>query len=74
MRAWIAMASLGTEVLAVGVIVGSVSFGSVRVLLHLSRQSADPYRAVFYVQSGRVKLRVVSKSGKRNSGGDSAAG
>ena len=44
MREWIEMASLGIEVLAVAVIVGSVAFGSLRFLLDLSRQAADPYR------------------------------
>lgn len=45
MRQWIEIASLGIEVLAVAVIVSSVTFGSVRFLLHLSRQAAHPYRA-----------------------------
>jgi uncharacterized membrane protein len=45
MRQWIEIASLGIEALAVAVIVSSVTFGSVRFLLHLSRQAAHPYRA-----------------------------
>ena len=45
MHKWIEMASLGIELLAVIVIVGSITFGSVRFLLHMSRQSGDPYRA-----------------------------
>jgi uncharacterized membrane protein len=45
MREWIELASLGIEVLAVAIIVGSVTFGSVRFLVNLSKQTADPYRA-----------------------------
>jgi len=45
MHEWIERASLGIELLAVIVIVGSVTFSSVRFLLHMSRQSGDPYRA-----------------------------
>ena len=45
MRQWIEMASVGIELLAVVVIVGSVTFGSVRFLLDLSRQATDPYSA-----------------------------
>ena len=45
MREWIEMASVGIELLAVVVIVGSVTFGSVRFLLDLSRQTTDPYSA-----------------------------
>jgi uncharacterized membrane protein len=45
LRHWIEIASLGIEALAVAVIVSSVTFGSVRFLLHLSRQAAHPYRA-----------------------------
>jgi uncharacterized membrane protein len=44
MRQWIEMASVGIELLAVAVIVGSVTFGSVRFLLDLSRRATDPYR------------------------------
>jgi uncharacterized membrane protein len=44
MREWIEMASVGIEALAIVIIVGSVTFGSVRFLLHLSKQAADPYR------------------------------
>ena len=44
MRQWIEMASVGIELLAVVVIVGSVTFGSLRFLLDLSRRSPDPYR------------------------------
>ena len=43
MRQWIEMASVGIELLAVVVIVGSVTFGSLRFLLDLSRRSPDPY-------------------------------
>ena len=43
MRQWIEMASVGIELLAVAVIVGSVTFGSVRFLLDLSRRATDPY-------------------------------
>lgn len=45
MRQWIEMASVGIELLAVAVIVGSVAFGSVRFLLELSRRTTDPYSA-----------------------------
>ena len=45
MREWIEVASLGIEVLAVAIIVGSVTFGSVRFLVNLSKQTTDPYRA-----------------------------
>ena len=45
MREWFEMASVGIEALAVAVIVISVTFGTVRFLLHLSRQAAHPYRA-----------------------------
>lgn len=44
MRQWIEVASVGIELLAVAVIVGSVTFGSVRFLLDLSRRATDPYR------------------------------
>jgi uncharacterized membrane protein len=44
MREWIEMASMGIELLAVAIIVGSVTFGSARFVLHLSKQAADPYR------------------------------
>jgi uncharacterized membrane protein len=43
MREWIEMASVGIELLVVVVIVGSVTFGSLRFLLDLSRRTADPY-------------------------------
>jgi uncharacterized membrane protein len=43
MREWIEMTSVGIELLAVVVIVGSVTFGSLRFLLDLSRRTADPY-------------------------------
>src|SRR6516225_8477737 len=43
MRQWIGMASVGIELLAVVVIVGSVTFGSVGFLLDLSRRSPDSY-------------------------------
>lgn len=45
MHQWIEVASVGIELLAVGVIVASVTFGSVRFLLDLSRQTTDPYSA-----------------------------
>lgn len=44
MHEWIAMASVGIELLAVIIIVVSVTFGSVRFLLHLARQAEDPFR------------------------------
>src|SRR5215469_2376560 len=43
MRQWIEMASIGIELLAVAVIVGSVAYGSIRFFLNLSRRAADPY-------------------------------
>jgi len=43
MRQWIEMASVGIELLAVVVIVGSVTLGSLRFLVDLSRRSPDPY-------------------------------
>jgi uncharacterized membrane protein len=43
MRECIEMTSVGIELLAVVVIVGSVTFGSLRFLLDLSRRTADPY-------------------------------
>jgi uncharacterized membrane protein len=45
MREWIELASMGIEALAVAIIVGSVTFGSIRFLLHLSRQTPDPFRS-----------------------------
>ena len=45
MRQWIEIASIGIELLAVAVIVGSVMFGSVRLFLDLSRRATDPYGA-----------------------------
>lgn len=45
MRQWIEIASVGIELLAVAVIAGSVTFGSVRFLLGLSRRAIDPYSA-----------------------------
>ncbi len=45
MREWIEMASLGIEGLAVAVIVGSITFGSLRFLLHVAKEAKDPYRA-----------------------------
>jgi len=45
MRGWIETASVGIELLAVAVIVGSATFGSVRFLLELSRRATDPYSA-----------------------------
>ncbi len=45
MRQWIEMASIGIELLAVAVIVGSVAFGSARFLVDLSRRTTDPYSA-----------------------------
>ena len=44
MRQWIEWSALGIEVLAVVIIVGTISFGSLRFLLHLSKRVADPYR------------------------------
>jgi len=44
MHEWIEMASVGIELLAVTIIVVSVTFGSVRFLLHLARQTEDPFR------------------------------
>ena len=49
MRQWIEIASSGIEVLAVGVVIISVTFGSVRFLLHLARHVAQPYRAYKYL-------------------------
>lgn len=43
MPEWIEMTSVGIELLAVVVIVGSVTFGSLRFLLDLSRRTADPF-------------------------------
>lgn len=43
MRQWIETASVGIELLAVAVIVGSVTFGSIRFLLDLSRRTTDAY-------------------------------
>ncbi len=37
------MTSLGIESLAVAVIVGSIVFGSIRFLVHLSQQTTNPY-------------------------------
>ena len=45
MRRWIEMASIGIELLAVAVIVGSVAFGSVHFLLDLSKRATDSYSA-----------------------------
>jgi uncharacterized membrane protein len=45
MREWIEIASLGIEWLAVAIIAGSITFGSLRFLLHLSKQRADPFAA-----------------------------
>jgi uncharacterized membrane protein len=44
MRQGIEIASVGIELLAVAIFVGSVTFGSLRFLLHLSKQKADPFR------------------------------
>jgi len=55
MRVWIEMASLGIEALAVVIIVGSVTYGSLRFLLHLSRQVGDPY-TTYKVLIGRSLL------------------
>ncbi len=44
MSQWIEFSSRGIEVLAVIVIVGAISFGSVRFLLHVSRGVTDSYR------------------------------
>ena len=45
MRQWIEMASVGIELLAVVIIIGAITFGSLRFLVNLSRQAPDPYRA-----------------------------
>ena len=45
MREWVDLSSKGIQALAVIVIVVSIVFGSLRFLLHLSRQGADPFRA-----------------------------
>jgi len=45
MREWIELSSGGIQGLAVVTIVVSIVFGSLRFLLHLSRQTTDPFRA-----------------------------
>jgi uncharacterized membrane protein len=45
MREWMEIASTGIELLAVAIIAGSIIFGSLRFLLHLSKQAADPFVA-----------------------------
>jgi uncharacterized membrane protein len=55
MRQWIEMVSLGIELLAVAVIVGSIVFGSVRFLLDLSRRATDPF-SVYKALIGRSLL------------------
>ncbi len=45
MREWIEVTSLGIESLAVAIIVGSIVFGSIRFVVHLSQEAAHPYRA-----------------------------
>jgi uncharacterized membrane protein len=45
MRQWIEMASVGIELLAVVIIAGSITVGSLRFLLHLSKQKSDPFVA-----------------------------
>jgi hypothetical protein len=44
MRAWIEIASLGIEWLAVAAIVGSILFGSVRFLVRIVKVAEDPYK------------------------------
>jgi uncharacterized membrane protein len=55
MREWIEMASVGIEWLAVATIAGSVTFASLRFLLHLSKQKADPFRT-YKILIGRSLL------------------
>jgi uncharacterized membrane protein len=55
MREWIEMASVGIEWLAVATIAGSVTFGSLRFLLHLSKQKEDPFRT-YKILIGRSLL------------------
>jgi len=45
MREWVELSSQGIQAMAVVIIVISIVFGSLRFLLHLSKRSADPYRA-----------------------------
>jgi uncharacterized membrane protein len=45
MRQWVELSSEGIEALAVVIIVGSIIFGSLRFLRHLSTRVTDPYRA-----------------------------
>jgi len=45
MREWVELSSKGIQALAVTVIVISMTFGSLRFLVHLSRQVTDPFRA-----------------------------
>jgi uncharacterized membrane protein len=49
------MASVGIELLAVAIIAGSVTLGSLRFLLHLSKQEADPFRT-YKILIGRSLL------------------
>ena len=44
MRRWIETASVGIESMAVAIIAGSVTFGSLRFLLLLLKQKTDPFR------------------------------
>jgi uncharacterized membrane protein len=45
MREWVEWSSQGIQALAVVIIVFSIMFGTVRLLVHLSTRSADPYRS-----------------------------
>lgn len=45
MRQWVELSSMGIEVLAVAIIVGSIVFGSLRFVVHLSRRVSNSYRA-----------------------------
>jgi uncharacterized membrane protein len=45
MREWVELSSQGIQALAVVIIVVSIIFGSVRFVVQLSKQAADPYRS-----------------------------
>ena len=45
MHEWVELSSEGIQALAAVIIVVSITYGSLRFLLHLSRQATDPFRA-----------------------------
>ncbi len=45
MHQWVELSSMGIELLAVAIIVGSIIFGSLRFVFQLSRKASDAYRA-----------------------------